>query len=94
MEKKEWKLKDVKGKTIFDICKDEELLKKVTREDHPYEHKSFIEGYDAIATLNLIRDYAYLIEDESLLRAADKAEQSYYRWCAKYEREHPGVIID
>ena len=94
MEKKEWKLKDVKGKTIFDICKDEELLKMVTGYENPYENKSFIEGYDALAALQLIGKYARLMDDEGLAMVVKKAEDNYWSWREKIEKAHPGLIID
>ena len=45
-------------------------------------------------TLELIGKYGGLIHDESLVMVVMKAEDNYWRWRAKMEKAHPGLIID
>lgn len=61
---------NVKGKTIFDFCKDEELRKKIIGGDYS---KDYYMGFSEVSIYSHLLDYGIVIHDMDLCNAALKA---------------------
>ena len=98
-KKKEWKPEDLKGKTVYDFCDDEEILKKIIPDfDDPVGSREYIEGFNPVIQLDLIHKYAKIVNDESLRNAIARiyldVVRDYEDYVAKLEKEEEGLIVD
>ena len=85
--------KDLIGKTVFDFCKDAEILAKVTGFSDPLESKEYIEGCTSVVHAQMLQSLAIEIKDNELYNAAKKYEDEC--WKEQYSQsQEKGCIID
>lgn len=84
---------DIKNKTIFDFCKDQEIIKNVLGGDYSeFYHRSL----PKTIIYNALADYACLIGNQDLWEAATReykeAEKDFERMAAEAAKN--GLLID
>ena len=85
--------KDLIGKTVFDFCKDAEILAKVTGFSEPLESKEYIEGCTPLVHAQMLRKLSFEIKNYELYKAADKYEDYCWKEIHRLHLEM-GAIID
>lgn len=61
---------NVKGKTIFDFCKDAEMRKSIIGGDYP---EAYYKGFPESVIMEHLMEYAARTNDKGLFNAAEKA---------------------
>lgn len=80
---------NLRDKTIFDFCKDKNILSKITGFPDPLKSIDYIKGFSSLVQAQLIQKLALEINNYELLKASTKLEEDLWK---EFDKENQKAI--